>query len=218
MFNYAHIQAIFIRIFITFVTNNLARVNGTIDRRALKEQTIYEAFGLKVWIRERADGFYLGIALSGPEGEVLFKLGKTASIGKAVLNKINVWAHKAVTPLHSEAIQMLHQAISKVNIHDHISKISILNRFLFASNEVKLDLGSSLMNEVIQGRMIIRRSIFNKLVIFVEVQTQGPSGPVAMLFPVFNGVMRDYRANLNSDPVNTWTREILLEHVETHLK
>lgn len=217
MFNYNHIQAIFIGLFIRIVEGNLKKANELLAK-AKFNGPVWEMPGLAIWLSLSEDGKIYSLIIEALGTKQHFKLSKNPTINKRVLNEMKVWYHKYGRKYHDDAHNYIDSQIDKLDIRPVITKIPVLQRLLNTQQEHVLKYSSSLLNEIMPTRVVIRRNIFNKLTVFVDVSTATIKGPMSELFPVHFGVMRSYEASMAKDPVNYWLREALREHAEQNLR
>ena len=217
MFNYNHIQAIFIALFIKIVEGNLKKANELLVKSKFNSP-VWEMPGLVVWLSLSEDGKLYTLIIEALGTKQHFKLSKTPTINKRVLNEMKVWYHKYGRKYHDDASHYIESQIGAMDIRPIIMKIPFMQRLLNVQQEHVLKYTSSLLNEIMPTRVVIRRNIFNKLTVFVDVSTAAVKGPMSELFPVHFGVMRSYEASIAKDPVNHWLHETLREHVDQNLR
>lgn len=213
MFNYNHIQAIFINLFIRTIEVNLNKVNDLLARSGYAE-SVYAMLGVNIVMAmdEQDKNYYLVFNAFG--GEHRFKLSKQPRISKRVINELKVWFHKHARDYHADALSFIKGSINEIDIRPTIKSYSIWERLLNQSKEIIVEHRSKLLSDVMTIRIVIHRNLFNKLVVNLDVSSQGPKGRLSSCFPIHFGIFQQYNANVEKDPVNQWIRDIVNEHVE----
>jgi hypothetical protein len=227
MFDYQNVAVIYLRMFLTILAGNLAEVNKRLNDLALVHRpgsviepsmVLFAANGVSATI-VLLDGAYHLVLMASKDGtSKSFKLGKTATISKAVLNQLEVWFHKEYRAIYTDSITVITESIKKVNIKPFITEIGWLKRLTFGQNVKEIKYGAFHLDQLLSTRVTVQRGITNKLQVFVDIHTGGIKGELTNYIPVHAGIMRSYYANASNDPVNKWLREALLEHVDVNLK
>jgi len=213
MFNYQHFQAIFINLFIKTIELNLNKVNDILARSGYAE-SLYSMMGVNIVmaIDDQDKNYYLVIQALGDEHR--FKLSKQPRISKRVINELKVWFHKHGRDYHTDALAYIKGSIGEIDIRPTIRSYTLWERLLNQSKEIIVSHRSNLLSEFMTIRVVIHRNIFNRLVVNLDVSSQGPKGKLSSCFPIHFGIFQQYNANSEKEPVNQWIREIVTEHVE----
>lgn len=217
MFNYNHIQAIFIAMFIKIVEGNMKKANELLGK-VRYNQPVWDMPGLVVYLSQNEDTKQYSLIIEAMGTKQHFKLSKTPTINKRVLNEMKVWFHKYGRPYREDARRYINKQVDDLDIRSLILKTPFIHRLLGTQQEFTLKYTSNLLNEIMPTRVVIQRNIFNKLNVFVEVTTSGAKGPLSELFPVHFGVSRQYTAHVSKDPVNHWLRQVVFEHLNHNLR
>lgn len=202
--------------FISLLTNNLVAVNKHLSKGV--SGNLFNAHGVLAVLSFEEGVYYLTVTSELDGGPKVIKLGKTSTISKSVLNQLEVWFHKEYRQVYNESIQIITASIKNVNIKPFILDIGWVKRLCFSSNMKEIKYGSPHLDELISTFVTVQRSVTNRLQVFVDIHTGGIRGALTKFVPTHVGIMRTYRANMTSDPVNKWLREALLEHVDINLK
>lgn len=225
MFDLKNVAVIYLRMFLSILTANLGSINKRLEKFTLSQvgdtypmKALFSANGLTATLTLQ-EGIYYLICTVAPNVEIKqFKLGKTATISKSVLNQLEVWFHKEYRPTYNDSITVITESIKKVNIKPFISDIGWLKRLTFKQNVKEIKYGSFYLDQLLDTRVTVQRGITNKLHVFVDIHTGNIKGELIQFVPLHAGIMRSYQANVATDPVNKWLREAMLEHVDVNLK
>lgn len=216
-FNYNHVQAIFISLFIKLVENNLTKVNAVLGKHAYDGSVIFKCLGVVIRLSqpEGSNLFWLVIEALGDKHR--FKLQKTPAINKRVVNELKVWFHKHGHSYRVKALEYIADKIDEINIHDHVRNVSVLDRFLGTQKEHQIKYPNNLLNEIMPTVVTVQRSIFNRVSIFTTVTTNGFSGCLSSILPVHLGVMRAYDTKVGG-VINHHVRDAVAEHLSKNLQ
>lgn len=227
MFDYKNVAVIYLRMFLSILTANLAAINkhlGGLELTTIPSSHVYpmlslfSASGVTASVLLREGIYYLVVTAAGDGANREFKLGKTATISKSVLNQLEVWFHKEYRADYNDSINVITESIKRVNIKPFITDIGWIKRLIFAQNVKDISYGTFQLDQLLQTRVTVQRGITNRLHVFVDIVTGNIKGALTNYIPVHAGIMRSYYANQATDPVNKWLREALLEHVDVNLK
>lgn len=217
MFNYNHVQAIFISLFIKLIESNLAKVNTALEKHAYDGSVLFKCLGVMVRLSqpEGSSVYWLVIEALGDKHK--FKLSKNPSISKRVINDLKVWFHKHGHSYRVSALEYISNKINEIDIHDQVRNISVLDRLLGTQKEHAIKYPNNLLNEIMPTVVTIQRSIFNRVSIFTTVSTNGFSGCLSSVLPVHLGVMQSYDTKLGG-VINHHVRDAVFEHVSRNLQ
>ncbi|QZA70514.1 hypothetical protein AH04_27 [Erwinia phage AH04] len=225
MFDYKNVAVIYLRMFLSILAANFTAANKRLEKLVLNQvgnaypqQLLFCANGVSATIMMRESIYYLIVSIATGEGAKEFKLGKTATISKSILNQLEVWFHKEHRQMYNESIGIITASIKRVTIKPFISEIGWIKRLCFTQNVKNISYGSQHLDQLLPTRVTVQRGITNKLQVFVDIHTDNIKGELTKFIPVHAGIMRSYYANQATDPVNKWLREVLLEHVDVNLK
>ena len=222
MFNYKHLHAIALRMFVTFLAANIAKVNeliiaGFSDPKVLRI-SLFELNSVVVSIVRVEGKLTLNIVVPGYDTHRI-KLGNLkAPISKRVVTDLQVYFHREYRLVHEDALKQLAESIDLADVKYKARNIPVVARLFNKVNEFNIRLDNQLMSELLNVTVFIRRSIFNKLTVVVVTHTPEPVGLIREVMPVHVGVTNTYLADGQSDPVNQWFRQVLTDHVDTFAK
>lgn len=217
MFNYNHVQAIFISLFIKLVEKNLTKVNELLVKHAYDGAVVFKCLGLVVRLSRPAEVRAWALVIEALGNKHGFKLSKDPIINKRTLNELKVWFHKYGYNYRTDAISYISRQIDTVDVHPHVKNVSVLDRLLGTQKEHGISFGNNLLNEIMPSSVVVQRSIFNKLSIFTTVTTNGFGGCLSAILPVHLGVTQAYDTK-SQDTVNGSVREALHEHLKNNLQ
>jgi hypothetical protein len=224
MFDYNSMTVIYLRMFLSLLAENIARVNKELTNAimlpmsngAYTQCLLFSAGALRVTLV--LEGEIYSLHLTTGTTERFIKLGKSPHISKSVLNQLEVWFHREHRGTYNEAIDIITQSVNLVNIKPFVNAIGWFKRLIFGQNVQEIHYGDSNISSLMKTRVVVQRGIFNRLQVFIETHTGDVSGLFTKLVPVHAGIMRTYHANTADTSLNRWIRGVLLEHVERHLK
>lgn len=218
MFNYYHVQAIFIQLFINFITNNTAKVNELLSNPNCARTTtpLFSCGSLRIDLRKNSDNKWEMIIPAFGDVHIM-RMGTKFAINKRIINDLNVWFHRVGRDYHEKGLNYIYDKVADVNVKPTILSIGILDRLLQTPARLRINYGNNLVNELMPATVTIKRNLFNKLKLHIEIVTPIGNSLISSQFPVHFGIIREYDANHAKDPVNTWVGNALLDHVETYL-
>lgn len=229
MFDYNSMTVIYLRMFLSLLAENITKVNKELAQATMTPLydnnftfcVLFTAGGLRVTLALQGDIYSLylvtGTSISDRKNRVI-KLGKTPHINKSMLNQLEVWFHREHRATYAEAIGVITDSIKLVNIKPFVNDIGWFKRLRFTQNVYEVSYGNSAINALMHTQVVVQRSLFNRLQVVVDAHTCNVSGFFTKFIPVHAGIMRTYYANATDKSLNRWVRELLLEHVEVHLK
>lgn len=222
MFNYNHRHAVALRMFVTILAANIAKVNELITKHFSEPKNVrvvlFGFAGVVVTVIRNSNKLFLNIMV-GEKVVHQFALNHIKQpVSKRLVNDIEVFFHREYREQHAGAISKLDDAIDLADVKHKARNIPLVCRLFYKPVEFDIEFNDRLLSEIFGAHVTIRRSIFNKLSVTVVTGTKVVSGLMREVFPVHVGVSRNYLADGSSDPVNQWFRQCLTDHVDTFFK
>lgn len=231
MLSFYNIQAVIVRMLLSFIAANTASINSKLEPilgSLASSAVLWDRFGVIIHINRKENGKWvltLRTDLTDKGGQQIFEiqLGSDANaFNKRVLNALNVWAHANFREAADRFYDVALNGINQLDIRSYITDIGLIDRVLNKPHHHELSLGNSTVDLLIDSEITITRSLFNRLVVTVSVSSNLVSGKNALLLEkqmaVATGVLRQFVANIQQEPVNDYVRQAFTDHIEFNLK
>ena len=226
-----NIRAVVVRVLLTFIAANATTINARysdiLPRTERNVITVWDHMGVIILLTKDPKGHWMLSVSIGNGGAPFFetKVGSITNVfNRRTLNLLEVWYHANLREYKSRFDAVAINAVKQIDIRPYIMEIGFTDRLLGRSNEVDIRLPTGL-NELINVHLDIKRSVFNKLIVAVSVDSaaftgklEKDAGVVESLFPIHFGNLRQFNANVENEPVNKYVQQTIIDHIEQNLK
>lgn len=222
MLNFNQRHAIALRMFVTILAANIAKVNELIIKHFADPKNnavlLFEFASVTVTVVKNEGKLSLTVRMDGNVTHQIKLNNIKQPFSKRLVNDVEVMFHRDYRELYNGGVEKLNDVIDFADVKHKARNIPIMARIFNRPMEYSIKFNDKYANELLGGYIIIRRNIFNKLSVTVTTSSPLVHGLMRDALPTHIGVSKTYLADGKSDPVNQWYRQVLQDHVDAFFK